>query len=293
LADPAAFDFAAARSAAGRAWVAALPALFGDLARRWNLTASDQPIRHGYNAVVLSVGQAGRPLAVKLIWPPGQASGEAAALAAWRGRGAVELVACDVPRGALLLERLDAARSLASLPVADAAATAGALVRTLAIEAPGSSPAVAAEARTLAAELPARGRGTPVPRWWIARAAGLAAGLARDPERLLVHTDLHHGNILASARAGWLAIDPRAAAGAPERAVAEMLWTRADELPDPAAIVSLLDTVVRHGRLDRAKAIAWAFVRVIDYWLWGLENGLTIDPDRCRRVAGALEPLTG
>ena len=38
-------------------------------------------------------------------------------------------------------------------------------------------------------------------------------------------------------------------------------------------------------------AIAWGFVRSIDYWLWGLENGLRIDPLRCQRVPSALAPM--
>jgi streptomycin 6-kinase len=88
-----------------------------------------------------------------------------------------------------------------------------------------------------------------------------------------------------------VAIDPDAAIGAPERSVAELLWTRADELPGPQAITGLLDTVVENGRLDRAKAFAWGFVRTVDYWLWGLDNGLTSDPIRCQRVAGALAPV--
>jgi streptomycin 6-kinase len=88
-----------------------------------------------------------------------------------------------------------------------------------------------------------------------------------------------------------VAVDPSAAVGAPERSVAELLWTRADELPGPPAITGLLDTLVANGGLERGKAVAWAFVRCIDYWLWGLENGLTSDPARCQRVAGALAPL--
>lgn len=68
------------------------------------------------------------------------------------------------------------------------------------------------------------------------------------------------------------------------------MWTRVDELPGPDAITGLLDTLVQHGHLDRDKAVAWSFVRAIDYWLWGLENKLTIDPLRCRRVASALAP---
>jgi hypothetical protein len=34
-----------------------------------------------------------------------------------------------------------------------------------------------------------------------------------------------------------------------------------------------------------------SFVRSIDYWLWGLDNGLTSDPLRCRRIADALAPI--
>ena len=50
-----------------------------------------------------------------------------------------------------------------------------------------------------------------------------------------------------------MAIDPAAAAGAPERSVAELLWTRASELPGPHAITGLLATIVENGQLDPAK----------------------------------------
>jgi streptomycin 6-kinase len=290
-------DFAAATSPEGQAWLAALPRLLDDLARRWNFTITDGLVRHGYNAVVVPVSQDRRVLALKLTWPPDQARGEAEALAAWRARGAVELVNADLPRGALLLERLDASRSLASMPLAQAAAIAGALIRTLAIEAPRSFPSVQATACQLAASFQARQQALhdPLPGEWIALATGLAAELGRDRERSLLHTDLHYGNILASERPRerWVAIDPKAAAGTPARSAAELLWTRVDELPGPQAITGLLDTIVENGQLNHAKATAWAFVRSIDYWLWGLENGLTTDPVRCKRVASALAPIAG
>lgn len=67
----------------------------------------------------------------------------------------------------------------------------------------------------LAATVAARQRSLrdPVPGPWVT----LAADLARDPARCLVHTDLHYDNILASGRPGqpWVAIDPAAAVGAP------------------------------------------------------------------------------
>ena len=79
--------------------MAALPSLLRDLARQWDLTTDGGLLGRGYNAVVLPVRQSGRPLALKLTWPPGQARKEADALGAWRARGAVELAACDGPRG--------------------------------------------------------------------------------------------------------------------------------------------------------------------------------------------------
>jgi streptomycin 6-kinase len=295
LADLTATDFAAAGSPEGRAWMAGVPALLHDLSRQWNLAADGERFWHGYSAVVFPVRLRTRPLALKLAWPADRARGEADALAAWRARGIVELVAADRPRGALLLERLDGSRSLARVPLPEAAAIAGALARTLAVEASGSFPALRDEARQLTTTLGERQLllHDPVPGQWITLAARLAARLAGDPAQLLVHTDLHYGNILASRRAGrpWVAIDPAAAAGAPERSVAELLWTRADELPDAQAVTGLLDVFAEHGQLNRAKSAAWGFVRSIDYWLWGLQHGLTIDPRRCQRIARALAPL--
>src|SRR5579862_8457144 len=104
-------DLAAVDSPEGRAWMAAVPSLLHDLARQWNLSTAGDLFWHGCNAVVFPVRQGRRPLALKLAWPVDQTGGEADALTAWRGRGIVELVAADVPRGALLLERLEIGRA--------------------------------------------------------------------------------------------------------------------------------------------------------------------------------------
>jgi hypothetical protein len=67
----------------------------------------------------------------------------------------------------------------------------------------------------------------------------------------------------------------------------ELLWTRADELPDPQAVTGLLGILIESGRLDQAKATAWGFVALSTTGS-GPGNGLAIDPLRCRRVASAL-----
>ena len=48
--------------------------------------------------------------------------------------------------------------------------------------------------------------------------------------------------------------------------------------------------LARNGDLNPELARNWSIVRCVDYWLWGLEHGLTEDPKRCRRI---IEILTG
>lgn len=108
----------------------------------------------------------------------------------------------------------------------------------------------------------------------------------------LVHADLHFGNILAGTREPWLAIDPHAVVGDPELSVPELLRTRIDEIAD-VELRRLLHTIVDAGQLDLIRAERWATVRAVDYWLWGLEHGLTVDPHRCERVLSTLSPPFG
>jgi hypothetical protein len=88
LGDLAATDFAAARSPEGKAWIAGVPALLARLARQWGLTIDSEGFRHGYSAVVLPVGQRGRPLVLKLAWPPGRLTGCGVRRVPWPHGGA-------------------------------------------------------------------------------------------------------------------------------------------------------------------------------------------------------------
>jgi streptomycin 6-kinase len=274
---------------AGRRWVGSLPSLVAHLLERWDLTVDgDQPLHGGLGLVVL-VRRGDQRLALKLS-PPGGGT-EALALRAWRGRGVVELL--DSEPGALLLERLDHTRSLHALPIWEAAEIAGALIRTLAVPAPAGLRPLALVAAEIAERLPRRQRalGTPVPPSWMEAALGHAAELGPAGDRVLIHADLHYGNVLAGTRQPWLAVDPRPLHGALEYSIPELLWTRADDLHTDADVRRLLQILVKAGSLDAAAAHGWAVVRCVDYWLWGLEHGLTVDPARCERILTALDRI--
>jgi streptomycin 6-kinase len=104
---------------------------------------------------------------------------------------------------------------------------------------------------------------------------------------LLIHADLHYDNILAGQRELWLAIDPRPVAGEPEQAVPELLWTRHD-VESQEGIQRMLRALVESAGLNGERARSWVIVRCVDYWLWGLDHGLTEDPKRCRLILQSL-----
>lgn len=265
--------------APARQWIAGLPRLIEELCRRWDVTLTGEGPRYGDLALVLPA----EDCVLKVSWIDETSAEEALALRSWDGHGAVRLLAADPEHGALLLERLDADRTLESLPLLDAAEIAGGLIRRLAIPAPtGIQPAQAPD-------LQARqhAQGDPLPARWVEQATNRAADLTAE-QHTLVHSDLHYGNVLAGAREPWLSTDPKPVAAAPERSVAELMWTRIDEAWGTAQIWRLFDTIVTAGGLDRDRALGWVVVRAVDYWLWGLANGLTIDPIRCRRLLEAV-----
>ena len=285
-------QFAPLQDACGRDWLRGLHSSATELCRRWGLLPLPGDFQTGYHGVVLPVRRDDRGCVLKLTWPAGRAVDEVKALSTWRGRGAVLLVEADIERGALLLERLDAERTLNGVGLPQAAAIAGGHVRRLAVPAPDGLPLLTGIALELASGLTERQHrlSNPIPARTFAFVSSLAGQLsATCTNGLLVHADLHYGNVLAGTREPWLAIDPRPVSGEPEHAVPELLWTRVDEVADASGIRDLLAVLVDSVQLDADKAHAWAVVRCADYWLWGLDHGLTDDPKRCERIVRALE----
>lgn len=275
---------------AARRWLEALPTLVEQLCERWGVELVEGRAPCGDWNLVFLARRGNEPCALKLSWPQQSAFDEAKALVAWRGQGAVRLLEASPDDGALLLERLDARRSLRTLDLFAAAEVAGDLIRQLTIPAPPGLRRLVDIANETAETVRSRQHalGSPLPARWVELAAELASDLATDAGADLIHGDLHYDNILAGTRQPWLAIDPKPIAGNPERSVAELMWDRIDDANDTAEVHSLLAVLVEAGNLDHDRARAWTIVRAVDYWLWGLGAGLTEDPVRCRRLLETL-----
>jgi streptomycin 6-kinase len=293
-------------TASGRDWLASLPRLIHGCLDQWHLALDVEPDRlpwHGHGAIVVPVrrraanGGTPEPAVLKVAYPHDEATVERHALTLWAGDGAVRLLAADAEAGALLLERLDAARSLQDLPVEAAVPVWGELARRLSLV-PDGRPEwreighVAARAEQWSDELPESWEqlGRPFPRWLLEAALEVcqtrgAVG-RRSGKDVLVHADLHFLNVLArpvepgragmaggadAVAAGYAAIDPQPMIGEAEFAVAPLLWNRIPELsradPERGLLERCRDFSAAAG-LDAEAARQWGLAREVDNALW-------------------------
>ena len=298
------------RSREGRNWVESLPGLVDDALASFGLIPDDSATAHswhGHGALVVPVLTADRtPAVLKLPFPHPEAESEAPALQLWAGRGAVRLLDRDTAGGALLLERLDPEKTLLQVPIAQAIHVWGRLVRELGIpesEEPewAAIPSAAERAEQLSDELPAEWEalGQPFERWLLEEALAVcqtrgAVG-RRSSRDVLVHADLHFGNVLARPDGGWAAIDPQAVCGEAEYAVAPMLWNRLQDLAAVAperSLVQRLHGLCEAGGLDPGAAAEWSILREVANALDYLRDGMAADAQRSVWVASALAGKT-
>ncbi|MBV2156001.1 aminoglycoside phosphotransferase family protein [Kitasatospora sp. SUK 42] len=289
----------------GRAWAAGLPALAGELLDRWELRP-DGPVAHGVIGLVLPVRRTdGAPAVLKLQPVDEETVGEPVALRAWGGRGAVRLLDHEPASGAMLLERLDASRSLLDLPddLAALRVLADLLRELTQHQAPAELRTLADVADGLLARAPAAGAALADEdeRRLLADCAAALREARAEPGDRLLHWDLHYGNVLAPLPGGdrgpWLAIDPKPLAGHPGFELLPALrnrWTDVLAAGDPArALRRRFDLLVEALELEREVAAAWTLGRVLQNAVWGTEEGETVLDPAQRAIAELLSGQRG
>ncbi len=258
---------------AGRAFVAGLPDLVAALLERWELRI-DGPPMHGVCALVVPVTAAdGTRAVLKLQLLDEETAGEPVALRAWNGEHAVRLLRHDEPTGTLLLERLDAHRTLSHVADVHAAVLVigGLLARLTSVPAPQGLRELGGIAQSLLKRTPGALARTPDPeaRRLLADCAAALREVAAEPGDRLLHWDLHYDNVLAADRAPWLAIDPKPLGGDP----GFELWPALTNRFDPDDVLWRFDALTEVLGLDRERARAWTLGRLLQNALWRIEDG--------------------
>jgi streptomycin 6-kinase len=286
----------------GAQWLADLPRVLEDVARDWGLTIG-APYDLSYHYVVAVTCADGMPAVLKLGVPTGDSlRTEVPALSAFAGRGAVRLLRVDLDRGAVLLERAEPGWRLRDLiPSRDSeatSATVGIMRRLHVAPPPGCQlPDVLTQCAAFDDYLATHRDRGPLPSDLVARAGGLMRELcASATERVVLHGDLHHDNILRATREPWLAIDPHGIVGDPGYEIGSMLFN-----PDPddrddaltALVPSRVEQLADELAMPVERVAAWGFVKAMMSDVWTAEDWSPSAPSPISRaldVARLLVP---
>jgi streptomycin 6-kinase len=247
-------------------WLPGVPGLLAETAASWCLTLGAAYPPGACAHVVRAELPDGTPAVLKLSNPDRETLHEADALERWDGDGAVRLLERDDARHALLLERCEPGTSLA--PADDALDVLLGLLPRLWKSGAGFN--TLEDEASIWADSIAR-RETQDETLRDAALYYLRELPATQGEQVLVHQDLHGGNVLAAQREPWLVIDPKPLAGERELSLAPIV--RSFELGhSKRAVLHRLDRLTSELGLDRERALGWTVAQTVawsggsDYW---------------------------
>jgi streptomycin 6-kinase len=280
----------------GRQWLRELPVLAAGVLRDWELTAGE-PYGLSFHWVAPVRRADGSPAVLKLgVAESGHLTGEAGALTFFAGQGAVELLAYDAARGALLIERAEPGTMVRELVGDHDEQATAVLIDTMRRlhrpPPPGLELEELADRTASFAEHLRRFPGDdPIPRYLVERAGRLFAELcASATERVVLHGDLHHENVLAASREPWLAIDPHGVLGDPGYEVGAVLYNPFDgDEPVLDLLPARVEQFADGLELPLDRVVAWGFVQAVLSEVWDVEGGDLV-PGQALRVALSLLP---
>ncbi len=207
-------------------------------------------------------------MVLKICVPDREFFTEVEALRLFAGHGAVQLLEADLEMGAMLLERIEPGTSLVSLEDELATEAAASVMRQLWQPVPVDHefPTVADWAAEFARLRASFAGGTgPMPTRLVEEAERLFDELgASTAPPVLLHGDLHHGNVLASRRERWLVIDPKGVIGEPAFETAALLHKPENLLsvPQPGRILARrVDQLSEHLGFDQHRIRGWGSPR--------------------------------
>jgi len=252
----------------GSDWISSLPLLVDELTSKWNLTISGSPYSGGNVSYVVPVTRGIENYMLKIQWPDRESEMEAQALKAWNGNGAIQLIAEDKNRYALLLEKCEPGNYLADTEQHNPISVLVDLLPRLWIETSDVFQTLYDEAKHWYQSIPEQWEetGRSCERKLIDEALECIDKLANTQgPQVLLHQDLHGHNILSSARQAWLAIDPKPLVGEREFSLSPII--RSFEFgADKNSTIARLDYISETLNLNRDRARCWTIAQTM---AWG------------------------
>jgi streptomycin 6-kinase len=243
---------------------------------RWGCETAGEAKTTLQGSVVVPVRCKGADAILKILGPGTDEQHAAKVLAYWDGRGAVKLLRHD--EGALLMEKAEDDNALERMALGgkDDEATliiVEVLAQLHSRRAP--LPKGLTPLRERFRSLFAKARDIAAPEIY-RQAASVAEGLlAESHEEIVLHGDIHLGNVLSSPR-GWLAIDPKGVMGERIYDVANILCNPYHPLSQlergPERMERQASIFCERLAIDRHRLLSFVFVHACLSACWAQED---------------------
>ncbi|HGY5181336.1 aminoglycoside phosphotransferase family protein [Citrobacter braakii] len=251
--------------------------LFNSWLSRWGLTPDGQPLETHTSQLLPVVTKDGQKAILKLTDDDSERNG-CELMVWWNGNGAAKVLAHAA--GAILLERAIGAGSLADMSWSGNDAQACRIIchaaSRLHLPRNASTPVLTPLLYWFRCLAPAAKKHGGI----LTHCAEVANVLLSSPQNeVVLHGDLHHGNILDFGTKGWLAIDPKGLVG--ERGFDYANIFTNPDLADPTKPVAIepeifaqrVNIVSEIARIERQRLLMWIIAWCGLSSAWFLQEG--------------------
>lgn len=251
--------------------------LFNSWLSRWGLTPDGQPLETHTSQLLPVVTKDGQKAILKLTDDDSERNG-CELMVWWNGNGAAKVLAHAA--GAILLERATGAGSLADMSWSGNDAQACRIIchaaSRLHLPRNASTPALTPLLYWFRCLAPAAKKHGGI----LTHCAEVANVLLSSPQNeVVLHGDLHHGNILDFGTKGWLAIDPKGLVG--ERGFDYANIFTNPDLADPTKPVAIepeifaqrVNIVSEIAKIERQRLLMWIIAWCGLSSAWFLQEG--------------------
>ncbi len=200
------------------------------------------------------------------------------AMLLYAGRGMARVLRFDRDERVVLMELVAPGETLWDVPIERALAAAASVMTRLRKEPPDDSfPDVRAYHRAWPNHSRLYGGPGPIDADLFDMGERLFLELCDSSvDPVVLHGDLHFGNVLSSDREGWLAIDPKGLSGEPCYEVGDLFRNRVEELfeaSDPVrAMRSRVETVADLTGFDPERIRLWALSQAVLSEVWNVDD---------------------
>jgi streptomycin 6-kinase len=207
------------RGEEGKEWIKKIPKIIDEYQIKWNITV-DSPFILSYNYATPAHRADGTQAVLKIGFAGDEGfTAEIKALRVFNGDGIVKLLEADIENAVMLLERLLPGETVKNIDDEKSTVIAADLMKRAWKPVPQEHSFINLSDWFKGYEMHRKrfnGTSGPLSSQLFLKGEKLFSELLQTTEKeMLLHGDLHHGNILSATREPWVGIDPKGVIGDP------------------------------------------------------------------------------